>query len=266
MREQKVALVTGVSSGIGEAVAHKLAREGYRVFGTVRVARGSVAPGVELITLDVRDEASVEAGIATILARAERIDALVNNAGVTVIGAIEETRTDQAQALFDVNFFGAVRVTSAVLPAMRAQRAGRIVFVSSLAGILPTPFMGFYSASKHALEGYSESLDHEVRTMGIRSLLVEPGFMKTRIGESATRASRLLDDYAPARSRAATRVAESVRCGEDPSAVADVVARALSAPRPRLRYPVGNGAALLATLRSVMPEAVFDRSVRKGLD
>ena len=134
--------------------------------------------------MDVRDDGSVARAVSEVVARAGRIDVLVNNAGSSIVGAVEETGTDQAQGLFDVNFFGAVRVTRAVLPTMRQQRRGRIVFVSSVAGFLPAPFMGFYAASKHALEGYSESLDHEVRTLGVRSILVEPGFMKTRIGRT----------------------------------------------------------------------------------
>src|SRR5689334_8812737 len=154
MSEQKVAVVTGVSSGIGRATAAELAARGFRVFGTVRSAGTGVPEGVLPIVLDVRDEASIEAGIADVVARAGRIDVLVNNAGGSIVGAIEETDTRQAQDLFDVNFFGAVRMTRAVLPTMRRQRAGRILFVSSVVGFLPAPFMGFYSASKHALEGY----------------------------------------------------------------------------------------------------------------
>ncbi|TMB10617.1 MAG: SDR family NAD(P)-dependent oxidoreductase, partial [Deltaproteobacteria bacterium] len=109
---------------------------------------------------------------------------LVNNVGGGMVGAIEETSLEQAQRLFDVNFFGPVRMTQAVLPTMRAQRSGRIVFISSIVGFLPAPFMGFYAASKHALEGLAESLDHETRTLGIRAALVEPGFMRTNIGEN----------------------------------------------------------------------------------
>jgi NAD(P)-dependent dehydrogenase (short-subunit alcohol dehydrogenase family) len=263
MAEQAVAVVTGVSSGIGEATAQRLAREGYRVFGTVRSADTPVPVGVERVVLDVRDEASIAAGIAFVLERAGRIDALVNNAGTSVVGAIEETDTAQAQALFDVNFFGAVRVTQAVLPTMRARRSGRIVFVSSVVGFLPAPFMGFYAASKHALEGYSESLDHEVRALGIRSLLVEPGFMKTKLDKNASVANRAIADYAAARERVGAGINESVAQGDDPAMVADAIAVALRSPRPKLRYPVGKGASALATMRSLIPAAMFDRSFRK---
>jgi NAD(P)-dependent dehydrogenase (short-subunit alcohol dehydrogenase family) len=263
MANQKVALVTGVSSGIGEATVRVLARDGYRVFGTVRSSDGIVPAGVERVSLDVRDEASIAAGVASILSRAGRIDALVNNAGVNILGAIEETDTAQAQALFDVNFFGAARVTRAVLPTMRAQGAGRVVFVSSVLGFLPAPFMGFYSASKHALEGYSESLDHEVRTLGIRAILVEPSFMRTKIDKNSGVAARTIADYSEARERVVAGIITNTTGGGDPALVAAAIAAALSARRPKLRYPVGKGAGMLARLRSLLPAGVFDSSLRK---
>jgi NAD(P)-dependent dehydrogenase (short-subunit alcohol dehydrogenase family) len=263
MAEKKVAIVTGVSSGIGRATAALLAGRGFWVFGTVR-SRDTAAPeGIEPIVLDVRDAPSVEAGVAEILGRAGRIDVLVNNAGGSIVGAIEETDTQQAHDLFDVNFFGAVRMTRAVLPAMREQRGGRIVFVSSVVGFLPAPFMGFYAASKHALEGYGESLDHEVRTFGIRSLLIEPGFMKTRIGHNSARAARTIGDYGAARDRVGASISAAVAAGDDPVLVAKTIADAVTSPQPRLRYPVGKGAGMLAKLRSYLPSSVFDRSLRK---
>jgi NAD(P)-dependent dehydrogenase (short-subunit alcohol dehydrogenase family) len=268
MAEKKIAIVTGASSGIGRTTAAELARRGMRVFGTVRSAAAALPEGVEPLLLDVRDEASIDRAVADVLARERRIDALVNNAGGTMVGAIEETETTQAQALFDVNFFGAVRVTRAVLPAMRAQRSGRVVFVSSIVGFLPAPFMGFYAASKHALEGYSESLDHEVRALGVRSVLVEPGFIRTRIDASSARAARSIEDYAAVGRRVARRLSAGVEAGDDPALVAGAVWRALSDDRPRLRYRVGKRAGTLAALRDLLPAGMFDRSLRKsfGLD
>jgi NAD(P)-dependent dehydrogenase (short-subunit alcohol dehydrogenase family) len=263
--KQEIALVTGVSSGIGRAIAATLAESGYRVFGTVRAVDGDVPPGVDKTVLDVRDEASIGAAVAGILSSVGRIDVLVNNAGGGLVGAIEETDIEQAQALFDVNFFGAVRVTKAVLPAMRAQRKGRILFVGSIAGLAPTPFMSFYAASKHALEGYSESLDHEMRSMGVRSILIEPGFMKTRIDQSSVRAAHVIQDYVSVARKAAESLTANVEKGEDPSIVARMVVRALQAARPRLRYPVGKGAVTLARFRRLMPAAMFDRGLRKAL-
>jgi NAD(P)-dependent dehydrogenase (short-subunit alcohol dehydrogenase family) len=146
---------------------------------------------------------------------------------------------------------------------MRAQRRGRIVFVSSVLGFLPGPFMGFYAASKHALEGYSESLDHEVRGMGIRAVLVEPGFMKTKIGTNGVRATRAIGDYEAVEQRVSASVQEHLARGGEPSIVAAAVAAALRAERPRLRDPVGKGSGLLAFLRNVAPTALFDRTLRK---
>jgi NAD(P)-dependent dehydrogenase (short-subunit alcohol dehydrogenase family) len=263
MDQRPVALVTGVSSGLGAAIARRLVESRYRVFGTVRSDRSPPPEGVEAVVLDVRDDASVEAGVAAVLSRAGRIDALVNNAGGSVLGAIEETDLAQAQELFDVNFFGAVRVTRRALPPMREQRSGRVVFISSVLGFLPAPFMGFYAASKHAVEGYCESLDHEVREFGVRALLVEPGFMKTKIDASAPRAARRIGDYDATRDRVSAGIGASVEKGDDPTVVANVVLEALRDPSPRLRYTAGKGTATLSTLRRFMPPSLFDRSLRK---
>src|SRR5947207_1993200 len=158
-----VALVTGASSGIGNATAKALAAHGWRVFGTARSKSTALPEQVERVVLDVRDSTAIDAAVREVLDKAGRIDLLVNNAGGGVTGAVEETSLEQARDLFEVNFFGAARLTQAVLPAMRAQKTGRIVFISSVLGFLPAPFMGFYAASKHALEGLAESLDHETR-------------------------------------------------------------------------------------------------------
>jgi NAD(P)-dependent dehydrogenase (short-subunit alcohol dehydrogenase family) len=263
MSSRGIALVTGVSSGLGRAVAGELAAVGFRVFGSVRRADSEVPGGVERVVLDLRDQASIDHAVSDILERAGRIDVLVNNAGGSILGAIEETDTAQAQALFDVNFFGAVRVTQAVLPAMRRQKSGRVLFISSVLGFLPAPYMGFYAASKHAIEGYAESLDHEVRSLGVRALLIEPGFMKTRIDQNSEQARARIDDYRAARERVGAGINASVERGDDPQLVARAVLRAATAARPRLRYPVGKGAGTLAKLRSFLPSAMFDRSFRK---
>ena len=264
----RVAIVTGVSSGIGNATARALVGRGYRVFGTARSAASFLPAGTERLLLDVRDEASIDAGVAEVLARAGRIDLLVNNAGGTVIGAVEETSLEQARDLFDVNFFGAMRMTQAVLPPMRAQRSGRIVFISSVLGFLPAPFMGLYSASKHALEGLAESLDHETRTLGIRAALVEPGFMRTNFDSNGTLAAHLVGDYQQARDHSRENFRRNTEGAEDPQVVAEAVVEAATAGKPRLRYPVGKRSGLVAGLRRYLPAAVFDGVFRKqfGLD
>src|SRR5437867_1203346 len=259
----KVALVTGVSSGIGRATAVRLAQIGYRTFGTVRE---SVAPheNIELVRVDVRDRDSVEEAVASVFETAGRIDVLVNSAGVAMVSAAEETTPEEARDLFETNFFGVMRMTQAVLPAMRAQRSGRIINISSVLGFLPAPFMSIYAATKHAVEGWSESLDHEVRNFGIRVIIIEPGSTKTNLGRQNSGAEKRLPEYDDARQRVIARVRDSIERGVDPAIVAEVVLRAASDATPRLRYPVGREAKLLRLLRSIAPAALVDQGVRKS--
>ncbi len=174
-REGKVVLVTGASSGIGQAIAGELAARGWRVFGTSRSGAAVPTPGVEMIALDVDDDTSVERAVAAVLARAGRIDAIVNNAGWAIMGAVEDTAIAEAKAQMETNFFGVLRLCRAVLPVMRRQGGGTIVNISSLSGLFGTPFSGLYSASKFAVEGMSEALHIETRKLGIRVVLIEPG-------------------------------------------------------------------------------------------
>jgi NAD(P)-dependent dehydrogenase (short-subunit alcohol dehydrogenase family) len=258
----RVALVTGVSSGIGRSAAESLLEAGYVVFGTTRSGKGA-PDGIRPVQLDVRDLASVKAAVAAVAAHNGRIDVLINNAGVTLSGAVEETSIAEAQALFDVNFFGAARVTDEVLPLMRAAKSGRVVFVSSVVGFLPAPYMGYYAASKHALEALAESLDHEVRPFGVRAVLVEPGFTKTRLDESSARAAQALADYAPVRTRLAENVATSIENGDAPEDIARAIVRAATDKTPKPRYPVGKGAGTLHALRRYLPRGMFDKALRK---
>jgi len=174
-KSRRVVLLTGASSGIGQATAELLAARGHRVFGGARSASTTrLLAGVEPVTLDVREEASVKACVEEVRSRADRIDVLINNAGINLVGAVEETSIGQAQALFDTNVIGVLRMIQAVLPGMRGQGAGLIVNISSILGLIPAPFMGVYASTKHAIEGLSESLDHEVRAFGVRVILIEP--------------------------------------------------------------------------------------------
>jgi NAD(P)-dependent dehydrogenase (short-subunit alcohol dehydrogenase family) len=264
MTDQKVVLITGASSGIGRATAELLTSRGYRVFGTARNL-DTVVPlqGVELLSLDVRDDASVACGVETALSRAGRIDVLVNNAGYTVVGAIEETSPSEAQALFDTNVFGVLRMVRAVLPAMRRQGSGTIVNTSSVLGFLPGPFMGLYASSKHALEGLSESLDHEVCGFGIRVVLVEPNFTKTQIGANAIHARQTIAAHAGTSRQVSDAIAAKIQGASGPETVAAEILRAIERPH-RMRRPVGFEARLLSGLRRLMPAGPVDRSVRKA--
>jgi len=258
----KVALVTGVSSGIGKATAGRLAEAGFRTFGTVRTDAAADA-SIERIRLDVRADSSVEAAVAAVLERAGRIDVLVNSAGSALISAAEETSIEEARDLFETNFFGVMRMIQAVLPAMRSQRAGRIINISSVLGFLPAPFMSIYAATKHAVEGYSESLDHEVRTFGVRVIVVEPGFTRTGLGHNTRAAQRVLAAYRDDRQRVSARLNDNIDHGADPAVVARIVAEAATAASPRLRYQAGREARLLRILRSIGPSSAMDKGIRK---
>jgi NAD(P)-dependent dehydrogenase (short-subunit alcohol dehydrogenase family) len=206
-----VALVTGAYSGIGHATAKALRNAGFRVFGTSRRAAAERSDGAIMLSCDVTDDASVAELVDEVLAEAGRIDVLVNNAGIGLLGGAEESSTAQAQALFDVNVFGVLRMTKAVLPTMRRQRKRRIINMSSIMGLIPAPYNALYASTKHAIEGYSESLDHELRTFGIRVALVEPGFTRTSFEENLAKPDCLL---AALRSRACWHgSAHAERCG-----------------------------------------------------
>jgi NAD(P)-dependent dehydrogenase (short-subunit alcohol dehydrogenase family) len=258
----KVALVTGVSSGIGKATAARLAEIGFRTFGTVRTEAPPQA-NIELIRLDVRDDRSAEEGVATVLGRTGRIDVLVNSAGSALISAAEETTVEEARDLFETNFFGVMRMTQAVLTTMRSQRAGRIINISSVLGFLPAPFMSIYAATKHAVEGYSESLDHEVRSFGVRVIVVEPGFTRTGLGHHTRPAQRLLPAYGDDRQRVTARLNDNIDHGTDPAVVARIVGEAATAASPRVRYQAGREARLLRILRSIAPSSALDKGIRK---
>ncbi|UGA51905.1 MULTISPECIES: oxidoreductase [Dickeya] len=263
MSKQKVVVVTGVSSGIGRAVAQKFASQGCVVFGTVRnINTANTLSGVEFIEMDVRDDEAVQRGIQSIVERTQRIDVLINNAGTSLVGAVEETSIAEAAALFDTNVFSLLRTVQAVLPHMRAQGSGRIVNVSSVLGFLPAPYMGLYSASKHAVEGLMESLDHEVRQFGIRVTLVEPSFTRTNLDINAPQASAKIDSYDRERGQASQAIVNSVKSAPDPEGVATTIVDAALGPWQMRRTPSGQ-ASLLRKLRRFMPAGPVDASLRK---
>jgi short-subunit dehydrogenase len=258
-----VALVTGASSGIGRATAKALQSAGFRVFGTSRRASAESADGVTMLACDVTNDESVAKLIDEVLAKAGSIDLLVNNAGVGLLGGAEESSTAQAQALFDVNVFGVIRVTSAVLPAMRRQAKGRIVNLSSVQGLIPAPYSALYASTKHAIEGYSESLDHEMRTFGIRVVLVEPAYTRTSFDENLVRPDRLLDIYNSARTGMNGVLRKAFETGDTPEVVARTILEAATASAPRRRYAAGKMARQVSLLRRFVPESAFDKSLRK---
>ena len=260
-----VAIVTGASGGIGEATARALAAAGYRVFGTSRRVQGTKSPAIEYLACDVTSDESVQAAVGEVLSKGGRIDLLVNNAGVGLVGAAEESSLEQAKSLFDVNLFGVIRMTKAVLPAMRRQRAGRIVNISSVMGLIPAPFMALYSASKHALEGYSESLDHEIRSSGVRVVLVEPAYTRTSFEGNVYQADQQLGVYQSARTNAEGVLRDEMKTADTPELVASAVVKASTEAKPHRRYAAGRTARQVSLLRRFVPASAFDKSLRKQM-
>ncbi len=264
--KSKTALVTGASSGIGEATAHRLASAGYKVYGTSRRGPQGVKRSFEMLPLDVTSDESVEAAVREVLRLNGRIDLLVNNAGFGVAPAgAEESSIEQARAIFDTNFFGIVRMMRTVLPHMRHQGGGRIINIGSVLGFLPMPYGALYAATKHAIEGYSESLDHELRTRGIRVSVIEPAYTKTQFDANFVEPDSKLDEYREARAALGERVKEVMAVADEPGVVADVVLEAASAARPKLRYTAGGLANRLRLLRRFAPAGLVDAGIRKDL-
>lgn len=259
-----VAPVTGASTGIGKATALALVKAGFEVIGTSRNTMG-VAPydGVTFLDLEVASDESVTTAVGRVIQRFGRLDVLVNNAGVGSTGAAEESSVAQDQGVFDINVFGLIRMTKAVLPQMRAQGNGRIINISSVVGFIPMPYMAIYAASKHSVEGYSESLDHEVREHGVRVLLVEPGWTKTGLDVNSVKAESPLRIYAEQRRIAEKLIAQAVSDGDDPAIVAKAVVAAATDKKPKLRYTAGSRAARVSTLRRLVPAGAFDKQIRK---
>ncbi|MCV7330600.1 SDR family NAD(P)-dependent oxidoreductase [Mycobacterium cookii] len=259
-----VALVTGAASGIGKAAALELVDAGYEVVGTSRHVEGSAPYGkVTFVPLDVSKDDSVAAAVEQMLTRFGRIDVLVNNAGVGSAGAAEETSLAQDHAAFEINVFGTIRMIKAVLPHMRAQGGGRIVNLSSVVGFIPMPFMAIYSASKHANEGYSWSLDHEVREYGIRVVTVEPAWTKTGFDVNSLQIAAPLHTYDARRKVAENLITDAVENGEDNAVVAKVIVAAATDKKPKLRYTAGSQARLAATMKRILPAGAFDQQMRK---
>src|SRR5213075_1095802 len=261
-----IALVTGASSGIGEATAKRLATAGYKVYGTSRRGAQSDQRSFAMLPLDVTSDASVEGVVKELIRLEGRIDLLVNNAGFGVAPAgAEESSIDQAKAIFETNFFGLIRMTRAVVPQMRRQGNGRIINIGSVLGFLPMPYGALYAATKHAVEGYSESLDHELRTRGIRVSVIEPAYTKTQFDANLLEPDAQLDEYHEARATVSRQLSEVMAVADQPGVVADVVLKAATAGRPKVRYTAGRLASRLRLLRKFAPAGLLDAGIRKDL-
>lgn len=269
----KVWFITGASSGFGRALVEEAVARGDRVVATARDLRSldellALAPGrVHAARLDVTKPDEVREAVDDALRRFGAIDVLVNNAGYSLLGALEETSDDEIRAAFETMFFGAVTLTRAVLPHLRARRAGTIVQISSVAGLVTVPGFGPYCAVKHALEALSESLAGEIAPFGLRVLIVEPGAFRTRLFGPAFRAMPAFDAYAPTvgPTRAYAAQQAGVQAG-DPAKAAKAIADAVAAGAPTLRLPLGADAvqAIRAKLAHVASEV--DRTERVAND
>lgn len=267
---QPVGLITGASGGFGHPIAQRLAQAGFRTFGTSRsgqplIERSVNSASVEMLPLDVRSDRSVSACIQNVYDCAGRIDVVVNNAGVLDICLAEERTIEDVKALFETNFFGVVRVTNAVLPIMRQQGFGRIINMSSLAGLLAPPGEAIYAASKFALEGYSEALSYEVAPFNIKVSLIEPGFFKTKINQSVPHLSKRISAYNTLRETLRASFEQSTKAGGDPEIVARLVTKVASCQRPKLRYRVGQDAVWFSPLKQIAPERLYGWALRKRL-
>jgi NADP-dependent 3-hydroxy acid dehydrogenase YdfG len=256
MAQQKVVLITGASSGIGLAIADWLAGRGYRVFGTSRNPKQAQQNGWEMMALDVTSDESVAQCITEVINRAGRIDVLVNNAGADIAAAVEEASIEEAKALFDLNFFGVMRMCKVVLPHMREQRSGTIINIGSSAAFLVMPFNTLYGASKLALEGFSQGLRAEVMPFNIRVSLIEPGFFRSNIRNAVSEPAQTLAIYERERRMIKRGFDERVEHGLDPVLIGQLVERIIESPAPGLHHPIAPMAQLLNFTRRAIPEDV----------
>jgi NAD(P)-dependent dehydrogenase (short-subunit alcohol dehydrogenase family) len=268
----KTALVTGASSGIGEATALQLAELGYTVYaGARRVDRMSdlAERGIRTRAVDVTDDRSMVALVETIIADTGRIDVLVNNAGYGLYGALEDVSIEEARRQFEVNVFGLARLTQLVLPQMRAQRNGCIVNISSMGGKIWEPLGGWYHASKFAVEGLSDSLRVEVAEFGIKVVIIEPGTIRSEwSGIAADKLESTSANTPYARQAklvgAGLRSVERLPIAAGPEVVAEVIAKAVQSPKPRTRYPAGGGARGMLLAERILPDRGFDWFIQLG--
>lgn len=266
----KTALVTGASAGIGKSTVESLLSAGAKVYAAARRLermKDLEQKGAQLVRMDVTDENSMVSGIKAILDREGSIDILINNAGYGSYGAIEDVPIEEARRQFDVNIFGLARLTQLVLPRMRENRYGKIVNISSMGGKMYTPFGGWYHATKHALEGWSDCLRMETQPFGIDVVIVEPGGIKTEWGIIASdnlKKTSGTGAYAEAALKAAEGTAKIYTSNQlsDPTVISDTILKAVTAGKPKTRYATGRFAKLSLFLRKWLSDRMFDKMIQ----
>jgi NAD(P)-dependent dehydrogenase (short-subunit alcohol dehydrogenase family) len=272
--EQKVAIVTGSSSGIGQEIALTLARNGFLTYSTMRnpmkgeylksLADKEKLP-LKIAQLDVTKETSVKDAIESISAQATRIDTLVNNAGYGLVGAFEDLQMEGIKSQFETNVFGLIRTTQAVLPIMRKQNSGIIVNISSGAGRFGFPGGSAYVSTKFAVEGLSESMSYELEPFGIKVILIEPGFVKTNFQQAMIRSQDPNSPYSQMMQKRATASNQFFQSGSAPELVAKVVLKAINPPNPNLRYLVGKDVEEWVKSKESMTDAEFHEMMVKDV-
>jgi NAD(P)-dependent dehydrogenase (short-subunit alcohol dehydrogenase family) len=261
----KVALVTGASSGIGKATALQLAAHGYHVFAAARrleQLESIRVVNLEPLYLDIASEASIKTALEKVLAHSGRLDVLVNNAGFAVYRSLEDTSIEEARQQFEVNLFGLMQLTQQVLPIMRRQAAGSIVNVSSVTGKFGAPMAGWYSATKHALEALSDTLRMELKPFGIKVILVQPGAISTEFVEQAFQKAEQApksETYGSLLNAHRNLLQSAYRYAADPYVVARAIQQAVSAKQPKARYPVPGHARLILLAKTLISDRLFDR-------
>lgn len=254
----KVILITGASSGFGKATAELLAKRGHTVYGLAR--RTMEHPQIHYLTADVRKRDEIDRRVAEIIAKEQRIDVLINNAGMGIGGAIELATSDEIDCQMGTNFMGCVNLCQSVLPHMRRQGGGRIINISSIGGVMGLPYQGFYSASKFAIEGFSEALSTEVKRFGIYVSLVEPGDFATNFTASRNNSEITLNDasYGPVFKHSLQLIEKEENGGLKPEKMAQKVTHIVECRRPRMRYVVANFEQWLSVvIKRIVPGNMF---------
>lgn len=278
MQKRLVCLVTGSSSGFGKHVSSALVKAGFQVIASMRdtskrepldkIANLNIeSEHMEVIPLDVTSSKQIEDSVSAIIDRYGRIDLLVNNAGWACGGFAEEIPEEDWREQFEVNVFGLINVTRAVLPHMRKQGCGRIINISSISGRIGFPGLAPYAASKHAVEGFSESLRLEMRPFGVDVILIEPGSYRTSIWEKGLRKTTFSPDspYAAQNERLMASVAQIMESAPEPDEVVSAIVHAATTPKPRLRYPVGRGVRLAIAAKSILPWSWIEAMIASRL-
>ena len=271
MNTDRVILITGASSGMGRVTADYLASKGYKVYGVARSFKRlkerseqcDTSGSFEEIYMDVTDEQSIREVIDYIVKKDGKIDILFNNAGMGIAGAIEDTSIEEAKQIFEINFFGMLRVCKQVLPIMREQKQGYIINTSSIMGVMGLPFQGFYSATKYAIEGFTETLRYETKEFGIKAVLIEPGDFATGFTANRKRTGNSSNSiYSGKFEKNMDIIEKDENNGCNPIVFAKLVEGIINNPSPKVRYLVGYKVQKLAVkLKKILPQKTFEKMI-----